>query len=82
MGCDVIKYTRVNFELLIDIDMVIFVERGTRGNLSQYSNRYARANNKYMPSYDPLKSLSYLMYFDVNNLYGWAMCQLLPYADF
>jgi len=22
------------------------------------------------------------MHFDVNNLYGWAMCQLLPYADF
>jgi len=22
------------------------------------------------------------MYFDVNNLYGWEMCQSLPYADF
>ena len=33
--------------------------------------KYARANNKYMKSYGPKKDLSYITYFEKNNLNGW-----------
>ncbi|XP_020296714.1 uncharacterized protein LOC109861465 [Pseudomyrmex gracilis] len=72
-----LKHTGITFDLLTDVDMVMFIERG----LSQCSARYAHANNKYMQMYDTSKPTSYLMYFDINNLYGWAMCQP-PYDAF
>ncbi|XP_071637544.1 uncharacterized protein [Temnothorax longispinosus] len=77
-----LRYTGVRFELLTDIDMALFVERGIRGGLSQCSLRYARANNRHVPTYDSSQPTTYLMYYDVNNLYGWAMCESLPYANF
>ena len=44
--------------------------------------RYAKSNNKYMKGYDRSKESSYMQYFDVNNLYGWAISQKLPVNNF
>ena len=35
-----------------------------------------------MKDYDKNKELSYLRYWDVNNLYGWAMSQKFPVNNF
>ena len=32
-------------------------------------------NNKYIKKYNKNKESSYLKYWNVNNLYGWAMSQ-------
>ena len=58
------------------------VEKGIRGGICHSIYQYAKANNKYMKDYEKNKDLSYLQYWDVNNLYGWAMSQKLRGNNF
>ena len=77
-----LKMTGVRLDLLTDVDMLNFIERGMRSGISTITRRHAVANNKYMKNYDPEKESSYIPYLDANNLYGWAMSQKLPTGDF
>ena len=77
-----LKKTKVELELLTNIDMLLMTEKGIRGGICQSTYRYAKANNKYMKNYNKNIESSYIEYLDANNLYGWAMSQKLPVNDF
>ena len=77
-----LKLTKVELELFTDMDMLLMFEKGIRGGISQAIYKYAKANNKYMKSYNKNITSSYLQYFDASNLHGWAMCKKLPIGGF
>ena len=77
-----LKMTKVELELMCDIDMFQFIEKGMRGGVSCITHRHSKANNPYMKLYDEKAPSKYIMYLDANNLYGWAMCQHLPTGGF
>ena len=74
--------TKTKLEKLTDINMYLMCERGIRGGISMISNRYAKANNKYMTDYNKDIETSYIQYLDANNLYGGSMSEKLPYGKF
>ena len=65
-----LKKTKVKLELLTDIDILLMVKKKIRGGICHAIHWYAKANNKFMKDYGKNKELSYLKYWDVNNLYG------------
>ena len=77
-----LKMTKIELELVSDTDMHLFIEKCMRGGISYIAKRYSRANNKYMNDYDDTKEKIFIMYFDANNLYRWAMTQFLSYGGF
>ena len=77
-----LKKTGVELELLTDLDMHLFIERGMRGGISTVSKRYARANNPLIEGYNAAEPTKYITYLDANNLYGWAMSLSLPKNNF
>ena len=77
-----LKMTKIELELLSDIDMYLFIDKGIIGGISYIAKGYSKVNNKYMQSYDDKNPSKYITYVDENSLYGWAIDQNLPYGGF
>lgn len=59
-----LKYTKCQLETIQDVEILLFIERGIRGGISQCSNRYCQAN-KYLEKknfnpQEPITTLCYL----------------------
>ena len=53
LSCDaMLNMKKVELKLIPDPDMFIFPEKGMRGGVSYISNRYSKANNIHLKSYD------------------------------
>lgn len=77
-----LQKTDVKLEFLTDADTLLMVENDVTDGIFYSVKRYTKANNKYMKDNDPRTEFSYLIYWDVNNLYGQASSQKLPVDDF
>ena len=58
--------------------MYIFFEKGTRGAISNISNKYSKINNKHLKSYDLKQESKHIICIYVKNLYSYAMSKFLP----
>ena len=77
-----LKIAKIMLELISDADMFIFFEKGVKGGISYSSNRYSKANNKYLKSYDQKEVSKHITYLDANSLYGYVMSKFLPTGGF
>ena len=76
------KKTNVKSDLLSEIVMLLRAEKSITGGICHSKSQYAKEDNKYMKDYNKNKEMLYLQYWDVNNLYVWAMSQKLPVNNF
>ena len=77
-----LKMTGVKLEKMSAIDKYLFIEKGLTGGIYYIGKRYAKASNKYVNDYDHKKPSAFISYLDINDLYGWALTEYLPYNEF
>ena len=78
-----LKMSGVRLHLMIlNVDTYLFIKKGMRGGISYIAKRYCRANNEFVKGYDSSLEKSFITYWDVNNLYGAAVLEYLPYDKF
>ena len=65
-----LRMTKINLDLITDIDQQLFIEKGMRGSISYIAHKHAEANNKYMKECNPEGESSYIMYLQIIFMVG------------
>ena len=78
------KMTNATVQLLHDVDMYEFFERGIRGGMTFVNTHFMSAVNARDTSSvnDSTTDRQDILYIDANNLYGHALSQKLPQSEF
>uniref|UniRef100_A0A069DLV9 Conserved uncharacterized protein n=1 Tax=Clytia hemisphaerica TaxID=252671 RepID=A0A069DLV9_9CNID len=74
--------SNIYLKIITDIDQYQEIEGGIRDGVSNITTRHASSNNPNEPDFDPTRPDEHLVYWDANNLYGYAMSQYLPTGGF
>ena len=57
-----ISMTKIELELILDIDMYLFFKKAIRGGVSYIYKRYSKTNDKCLKSYDPKQESKHIIY--------------------
>ena len=76
-----LKMTKIELEFP-DPDLYIFFEKGIRVQIYYISNRYCKAKNKYLKSYDSKQDSKHIIYLDANSLHGDVMSKYFQTSGF
>ena len=66
-----LKMTGTKLQTISDIDVHNIIEKGMRGGISYISKRHSKVGDS-----------NSIIYWDMNNLYGFGMIQSMSYCDF
>ena len=56
--------TEFELKVISDADMHLLFEKDISGGFTKKSNRYSKANNMYLKSYDPKQESKHIIYLD------------------